>query len=131
MKYKCKWCHREIEILQSEKAKTGLKKLQDHETECFKRQNPNFVRIVNTAQEKAFKPEIWLEIPNKFDVQGIIKYLHESLGRLPTEGESLRFHLVLNNAQGISKEECAGFIQLLKKSGGYGGEAPCPLKNRR
>jgi len=37
MKYQCKWCKKEIEITQSEKAKTGLKKLDEHEMGCFKK----------------------------------------------------------------------------------------------
>lgn len=54
MKYNCKWCDAEIDISQSEKAKTGLKKVTDHEIECFKKSNPNFGKIMGAANE--YKP---------------------------------------------------------------------------
>ena len=60
MKYRCKWCHKEIEIPQSERAKTGLKMLEDHETECFKELHPEFggyLMFVNSSQYAPSKSE--------------------------------------------------------------------------
>jgi hypothetical protein len=110
MKYRCKWCHKEIEIPQSERAKTGLKMLEDHETECFKELHPEFGGYVRSSQ----KPTTGPEVPGKFDMEGIIGYLHQCFGRIPTEDEALRFHVFLNSSQyAPSKSECEDFVKLM------------------
>jgi hypothetical protein len=112
MKFRCRWCHEDIEISQTERAKNGLKKLEDHEVECFKQRNPNFGKIFAATHS----PPPHTPVPDKFDMQGIIKYLHHNLGRLPTENECLRFHMFLGTYQQKPTDgECKEFINLLKE----------------
>lgn len=110
MKFKCKWCHEDVEISQTERAKNGLKKLADHEAECFKQRNPNFGKIFAAAHR-----ETGLTVPDKHDMQGIIRCLHKNLARMPTENECLRFHMFLGTyRQKPTDAECRDFINLLK-----------------
>lgn len=111
MKYRCKWCNEEITISQSDYAKTGLKLLKDHEEDCFKSHYPNFGQDLEKILTETDGPEV----PARTDTQGIIKYLHELLGRIPTEGETLRFRMFLNAfPYAPSKIECEDFVKLLK-----------------
>ena len=108
MKYNCKWCNAEIDISQSEKAKSGLKKVTDHEIECFKKKNPNFGKIMSEVQKSNFiKP-----VPRKFDMQEIIGYLHQEMGRIPSESDVLRFNMLLETNPTVY--ECREFVKLLR-----------------
>jgi hypothetical protein len=52
-----------------------------------------------------------------FDMQKIIGYLHDNLGRIPTENECMRFHMFLGTfPAGVSpsNRECQKFVNLLK-----------------
>ena len=113
MKYNCKWCGQPVNITQSEKAKTGLKNLTDHEDECFKKRNPNFGKIFEIVHKRDDNPEV----PDKFDMSGIIAYLHKFLGRIPTEDECLRFHMFLLSPTKPTKTECEDFVKILKQVG--------------
>ncbi|MDD2246360.1 MAG: hypothetical protein PHC39_04680 [Proteiniphilum sp.] len=108
MKYKCKWCNCDIEITQSEKAKTGMKKLDDHEGSCFRRLNPNFESIMRKVTELPL-----MKRPERDDVEATIKYLHESLGKIPSEGRVLKFHMFLQTNP--SDKECEDFVILMRK----------------
>ena len=109
MKFKCPYCQEEIEITQSERAKTGFKKFDDHKAACFRKRNPNFGKIMEAAYKASELPEV----PKKYDMQGIIGYLHRSLGRIPTETECLRFNMLLETNP--SKQECHDFAVLLRR----------------
>jgi hypothetical protein len=53
-------------------------------------------------------------IPDPFDLQGTIGYLHKFSGRMPTEHEILRFGLFLRSFGGKPKQkECEEFLALL------------------
>jgi hypothetical protein len=52
-------------------------------------------------------------IPERFDMRGIIKYLHEKMGKLPSETNVLRFSMLLETNP--TEKECREFILLLKK----------------
>jgi hypothetical protein len=53
-------------------------------------------------------------IPDKYDMQGMIGYLHKFSGRIPTESECMRFHMFLQSFDGKpSQKECAYFLRLL------------------
>jgi hypothetical protein len=54
------------------------------------------------------------QVPNKYDMQGMIRYLHQYSGRIPTESECLRFHMFLNSFSGKpSERECTEFLMLM------------------
>jgi hypothetical protein len=99
MKIKCPICHEEIELTQSERARSGYKKFEDHKAACFKASG--YAEIMNKAAQRdselrsiAQRPE---EPPQKDDVytEGgenitqVIRRLHLKLGRIPTETETL------------------------------------------
>jgi len=68
------------------------------------------------AKNKRLQDTQWNKqpIPDKFDMQGIIKYLHEYSGRIPNENECLRFNMFLESFQGKpSERECSDFLQVL------------------
>lgn len=55
-----------------------------------------------------------LRIPEKYDMEGIINYLHKFSGRIPTENECLRFHMFLQTSLGEpTQRECEDFLRLL------------------
>jgi hypothetical protein len=118
MKFECKYCHKSIEISQSERSRNGLQKLRDHEADCFKSQHPDFDNIINLASRinPPIPRKIPVKIPDTFNMEEIIEYLHHSLGRLPTEGETLRFNMFLTSYERKPTEtECTEFIELLRK----------------
>lgn len=109
MKYNCKWCKCDVEISQSDKAKTGMRRLHDHEADCFKKHFPKFESLV----ERVVADKTTRSAPDKFDMQGIIKYLHESLGYVPSETQVLRFHMYLQTNP--SAKECEDFGIMLRR----------------
>ena len=112
MKFKCPYCQEEIEITQRERAKSGFKKFDDHKAACFRKQNPDFGKIMDFAERMRKEVEILPEVPEKHDMNGIISYLHRAFGRIPTESECLRFHMLLQTTS--SKQECWDFTKLLR-----------------
>jgi hypothetical protein len=84
MKLNCPYCGKEIEITQSEKAKHGYKKLEDHKVNCARVKNA--VRIINQATSQSTGDVITDKGEN---VTTIIRRLHAQLGRIPTETETL------------------------------------------
>jgi hypothetical protein len=112
MKYTCKHCGNAIEIPQSEKAKTGLKLLKDHEMECFKKRNPNFGTIMREVFTESVNTEFYPKIPDRFNRREIIAYLDKGLKRIPTESEVLRFNMLLQTNP--TKKDCWDFMKLLK-----------------
>jgi uncharacterized SAM-dependent methyltransferase len=54
------------------------------------------------------------QVPDKYDMQAMIGYLHKKAGRIPTESECLRFHMFLNSFAGEpSERECTEFLMLM------------------
>lgn len=104
MKRQCSICKEEIEITQSERAKHGLKLFDDHKAECVKKLMQGGLRpILNEPANP---------VPNKFDMQAIIGYLHREMGRIPSESDVLRFNMLLESNP--TQRECQDFVRLLK-----------------
>jgi hypothetical protein len=54
------------------------------------------------------------KVPDKFDMQGMIGYLHKFSGRIPTENECLRFYMFLRSFEGNpTQKECEDFLRIL------------------
>ncbi len=54
------------------------------------------------------------KIPRKFDMMGMIEYMHKRSGRIPTESECLRFNAFLNSFSiAPTEKECTDFLRLL------------------
>lgn len=88
MKLNCPYCGEEIEITQSERAKHGYKKLEDHKVDCTRVKNA--VRLLNQVASQSPYFEITDVISDKGEnVSGIIRRLDKQLGRIPTESETL------------------------------------------
>jgi hypothetical protein len=88
MKLNCPYCKEEIEITQSEKAKHGYKKLEDHKVNCLLVKNA--VCILNQAINQVVirSPEDIISDKGE-NITDIIRRLHTQLGRIPTESETL------------------------------------------
>jgi hypothetical protein len=52
-------------------------------------------------------------MPIQFDMMSIIGFLHENLGRMPSETEVLRFNMLLETKP--TEKECKDFAALLKR----------------
>jgi len=84
MKVNCPYCGEEIEITQSERAKHGYKKLEDHKANCMRVKNA--VRLLNQVTIQSSDDVISDKGENVTD---IIRRLHRQLGRIPTESETI------------------------------------------
>ena len=84
MKVNCPYCGEEIEITQSERAKRGYKKLEDHKANCMRVKNA--VRLLNQVTIQSSDDVISDKGENVTD---IIRRLHRQLGRIPTESETI------------------------------------------
>ena len=84
MKVNCPYCGEEIEITQSERAKHGYKKLEDHKANCTMIKNA--ARLLNQVADRSSDDIISDRGENVTD---IIRRLHKQLGRTPTETETL------------------------------------------
>jgi hypothetical protein len=103
MKVQCSLCKKEIEITQSERAKHGLKKFDDHRAECVKKLMQD---CTSSVLHKPTPP-----VPDKFDMQAIIGYLHNEMGKIPSETDVLRFNMLLETNP--TPGECQNFVKLL------------------
>lgn len=73
--------------------------------------NADEIRANKQKQETQWnKPTV----PDKFDMQGMIGYLHKRAGRIPTENECLRFYMFLQTfVWKPTEKECTDFLRLL------------------
>jgi CRISPR/Cas system type I-B associated protein Csh2 (Cas7 group RAMP superfamily) len=82
--YNLRYCSEEIVITQSERAKHGYKKLEDHKVDCAKVKN--VVSVLNRIATQLPDDVISDKGENMSD---IIRRLHIQFGRIPTETEAL------------------------------------------
>jgi hypothetical protein len=98
MKLKCPFCHEEIELTQSERAKHGYKKFEDHKAACFKASG--YAETMNRAMKRSevVDPDIMPTPQAQEDdvyteggenITQVIRRLHLKFGRIPTESETL------------------------------------------
>jgi hypothetical protein len=88
MKFKCRWCGKEIEIPQSERAKHGDKRFDNHEAECFKEKHGDMISFMNEGcSEVCFPDDVFTDKGE--NVTEIIRRLQAQLGRIPTESETM------------------------------------------
>lgn len=87
MKLTCPYCKEEIELTQSERAKIGYKKFEDHKAECFTRSNPKFMSHFNQISTPQPDDDFTSEGEN---ITTVIRRLHTQLGRTPIESELIQ-----------------------------------------
>lgn len=116
--WECPKCHgksqftkRQIENGIDECPKCGWK------SEAKKDRIKKFAQMMNDLPPAPYKTMAPMNAPAKKDILGIIKYLEEYFGRVPTESECLRFAMFLDSFDGKpTQDECGDFLALLRRA---------------